>query len=53
MGILVVHDLESHIVKPGKIMKMHIDGILETIRSGINSAVGEGLNYRIGTAFKW
>ena len=53
MYIIVVHDLEPHIVKFGKIMKMHIYGILESIGSHINSAVGEWLNNRIGTAFKW
>jgi transposase len=40
------------IVKLGKIMKRHIEGILEAIRSGINSAVVEGLNNNIRTAFK-
>ena len=33
-------------------MKRHIDGILEAIGSGINSAVAEGLNKKIPTAFK-
>lgn len=40
------------IVKLGKNMKRHLDGILEAIRSGINSAVVEGLNNKIRTAFK-
>ncbi len=35
-----------------KTLKRHIDGILEAIRSGINSAVVEGLNNKIRTAFK-
>ena len=30
------------IVKIGKTIKMHPDGIMEAIRSGINSAVVEG-----------
>jgi hypothetical protein len=33
-------------------MNRHIDGILEAMRSGINSAVVEGLNNKTGTAFK-
>ena len=40
------------IVKLGKTMKRHLDGILEAIKSGINSAVVEGLNNKIRTAFK-
>ena len=40
------------IIKLGKTMKRHLDGILEAIRSGINSAVVEGLNNKIRTAFK-
>ena len=40
------------IVKLGKSMNTHIDGILEAIRSGINSAVVEGLNNKTRTAFK-
>ena len=40
------------IVKLRKTMERHLDGILETIRSGINSAVVEGLNNKIRTAFK-
>ena len=40
------------IVKLGKPMKRPLDGILEAIRSGINSAVVEGLNNKIRTAFK-
>ena len=40
------------IIKLGKTMKKHIDGILESIGSGINSAVVEGLNNKIRTAFK-
>ncbi|MCL5888357.1 MAG: transposase [Candidatus Thermoplasmatota archaeon] len=39
-------------MKLGKTVKRHIDGIMEAIRSGINSAVVEGLNNKIGTAFK-
>ena len=39
-------------MKLGKSMKRHIDGILEAILSGINSAVVEGLNNKIRTAFK-
>ena len=42
----------SDVIKPGKSMKMHIDCILEAIGSGINSAVVEGLNNKIRTAFK-
>ncbi|MGP6207990.1 transposase [Cuniculiplasma sp. SKW3] len=33
-------------------MKKHIDGISDAISSGINSAVIEGLNNKIRTAFK-
>ena len=40
------------IIKLGKTMKKHIDGILEAIRSGINSAVIEGLNNKNRTVFK-
>ena len=40
------------IIKLGKTMKRHLDGIMEAIRSGINSAVVEGLNNKIRTAFK-
>ena len=40
------------IIKIGKTMKRHINGILEAIKSGINSAVVEGLNNKIRTAFK-
>ncbi len=40
------------IIKLGKTMKRHIDGILEAILTGINSAVVEGLNNKIRTAFK-
>ncbi len=40
------------ITKLGKTMKRYIEGILEAIRSGINSAVVEGLNNKTRTAFK-
>ena len=40
------------IIKLGKTMKRHIEDILEAIRSGTNSAVVEGLNNKIRTAFK-
>ena len=40
------------IVKIGNTIKMHPDGITEAIRSRINSAVVEGLNNQISTAFK-
>ena len=40
------------IIKIGKTMKRHLNGILEAIKSGINSAVVEGLNNKIRTAFK-
>ena len=40
------------IIRIGKTLKRHIDGILEAIGSGINSAVVEGLNNKIRTAFK-
>ena len=40
------------IIKLGKTMKRHIEGILEAIRSGMNSEVLEGLNNKIRTAFK-
>ena len=40
------------IIKMGKTMKRHLNGILEAIKSGINSAVVEGLNNKIRTAFK-
>ena len=40
------------IIKLGKTVKRHIDGILAAMRSGINSAVVEGLNNKIRTAFK-
>ena len=38
--------MKDIVVKPGKTMKRHIDGIMEAIRTGINSAVVEGLNNR-------
>ena len=41
-----------HIIRLGKTTKRHIGGILEAIRSEINSAVAEGLNNKIRTAFK-
>ena len=40
------------IIKFGKTMKRHIEGFLEAIPSRINSAVVEGLNNKIRTAFK-
>ncbi|MFG1556034.1 MAG: transposase [Thermoplasmataceae archaeon] len=40
------------IIKLGKTMKKDIDGILEEIRSCINSTVVDYLNYKIHTAFK-
>lgn len=40
------------IIKLGKTMKRHLAGIMEAIKSGINSAVVEGLNNKIRTAFK-
>ena len=40
------------IIKLGKTLKRNLDGILEAIKSGINSAVVEGLNNKILTAFK-
>ena len=40
------------IVKLEKTTKRHLDGIFEAIRSGINSAVVEGLNNKVCTAFK-
>jgi transposase len=40
------------IIKLGKRMKRYPDGIMEAIRSGVNSAVVEGLNNKIRTAFK-
>ena len=40
------------IIKSGNTMKRHFDGILEAIRSGINSDFVEGLNNKIRTAFK-
>ena len=39
-------------IKLGKTMKRHLNGIMEAIRSGINSAVVEGLDNKIRTAFK-
>ena len=36
----------------GKDNEETIEGILEAIRSGINSAIAEGLNNKIRTAFK-
>ncbi|MGP6240348.1 transposase, partial [Cuniculiplasma sp. SKW4] len=42
----------SDIIKLGKTLKRHLKGIPETIKSGINSAVVEGLNNKIRTAFK-
>lgn len=41
-----------HIIEFGKVTKRHIEGILEAISSGINSAVVEGLDNKIRTAFK-
>ena len=40
------------IIKLGKTMKRHLNGILKAIKSGINSDVVEGLNNKITTAFK-
>ena len=40
------------IIKLGKTMKRHIDGMLEAIRSGINLAVVKGLNNKNRTPFK-
>lgn len=40
------------IVKLGKTIKRHLEGIMEAIRSGINSAVAEGFNKKISPAFK-
>ncbi|MEM0135282.1 MAG: transposase, partial [Thermoplasmatales archaeon] len=40
------------IIKLGKTLKRHPAGIMEAIRSGINSAAVEGLNNKIRTAFK-
>lgn len=40
------------ITKMGKTMRGHLDVKLEAIKSGINSAVVEGLNNKISTAFK-
>ena len=40
------------IVKQGKTIKRHLGGILEAIRSTINSAVVEGLNNKIRTSLK-
>ena len=40
------------IVKLGKTLKRHLNGILMAIKSGINSVVVEGLNNKIRTAFK-
>ena len=42
----------SDIIKLGKTMKGHIEYIPETIRSEINSAVVDGLNNKLRTAFK-
>ena len=33
-------------------LKIHLNGILEAIKSGINSAIVAGLSNKIGTAFK-
>ena len=40
------------IIMLGKTIKRHLDGILKAIRSGISSAVVEGLYNKIRTAFK-
>ena len=40
------------IIKLGKTIKRHMDGIIEAIKSGINSDVVEELNNKIRTAFK-
>ena len=40
------------ISKLGKTIKRHLAGIIKAIKSGINSAVVEGLNNMIRTAFK-
>ena len=40
------------IIKLGKTINRHLAGIMEAIKSGINSAVVEGLNNKIRTAFK-
>ena len=39
-------------MKLGKTIKRHLDGMMEAIRTGINSDVVEGLNTKIRTAFK-
>ena len=41
-----------NIIKLGNIIKRHLAGIMGAIKSGINSAVVEGLNNKICTAFK-
>ena len=38
-------------MKLGKTIKRHLDGMMEAIRTGINSDVVEGLNTKIRTAF--
>ena len=40
------------IVKLGKSMKRHFNGVIEAILSGINSAIAEDLNNMIHTVFK-
>ena len=40
------------IMKLAKTIKRHLDGIMEAIQTGINSAVVEGLNNKIRTAFR-
>jgi len=40
------------IIKLAKTIRRHLDGIMEAIRTEINSAVVEGLNNKIRTAFK-
>ncbi len=40
------------IINLGKTINRHLDGIMEAIKSGINSAVVEGLNNKIRTAFR-
>ena len=52
MDIMGIRSRMYDIVKIGKTIKMHPDGTMEATRSGINSAVVEGLNNQISTAFK-
>lgn len=52
MDILGIQVKDPPYREAGKTIRRHLKGIVETIKSGINSAVVEDLNNQIRTAFK-